>query len=137
MSTNPQRRGANARPGEGPARTTAEATPKVAGVVRDMNPGHALEQQIGIAFTRLGQPFDPAGISTSWSGAERLVQRLTALGCSLDIQVQERRCRCRILRVLKGNAVAKELASMQAAALPEAVAKAALLTLMAMEPPSA
>jgi hypothetical protein len=135
MSTNPQRRGANARPGEGAARTTAEAT--VPGMIRDMNPGYALEQQIGRAFTRLGQPFDPAGISTSWSGAERLVQRLTALGCSLDIQVQERHCRCRIFRVLKGNALMKQLASIEAAALPEAVAKAALLTLVAMQPPSA
>ncbi len=137
MSTNPRRRGASARPGEGAARTTAEATPGVAGVIRDMNPGFALEQQIGRAFARLGQPFDPAGVSTSWSGAERLVQRLAALGCSLDIQVHERRCRCRILRVLKGNALAKQLASMEADALPEAVAKAALLTLVAMEPPSA
>lgn len=136
MSTNPRRRGASVRPGEGAARTTAEATPGVAGVIRDMNPGFALEQQIGRAFTRLGQPFDPAGVSTSWSGAERLVQRLAALGCSLDIQVHERRCRCRILRVLKGNALAKQLASMEADALPEAVAKAALLTLVAMEPPS-
>jgi hypothetical protein len=105
-------------------------------MIRDMNPGHTLEQQIGRAFTRLGQPFDPAGVSTSWSGAERLVQRLTALGCSLEIQVHERHCRCRVLHVLKGNALAKQLALMEAAALPEAVAKAALLSLVAMEPPS-
>jgi hypothetical protein len=138
MSTNPRRRGANVRPGEGPARrTTAEATPDAAGMIRDMNPGYALEQQIGRAFTRQGQPFDPAGVSTSWSGAERLVQRLTALGCSLDLQVHEHHCRCCILHVLKGNALAKQLASMEAATLPEAVAKAALLTLMAMQPPSA
>jgi hypothetical protein len=105
-------------------------------MIRDMNPGHTLEQQIGRAFTRLGQPFDPAGVSTSWSGAERLVQRLTALGCSLEIHVHERHCRCRVLHVLKGNALAKQLALMEAAALPEAVAKAALLSLVAMEPPS-
>jgi len=37
--------------------------------------------------------------------------------------------------MLKGNAIAKQLASMQAPSLPEAVAKAALLTLVEMEPP--
>jgi hypothetical protein len=37
---------------------------------------------------------------------------------------------------LKGNAVAKQLASMQAGSLPEAIAKAALLTLVEMQPPS-
>ncbi len=136
MSTNPRRRGVTSQPGEPGSRTTADATPALAGMIRDMNPGHALEQQISRAFTRLGQPFDPAGVSTSWSGAERLVQRLTALGCSLEIQVHERHCRCRVLHVLKGNALAKQLALMEAAALPEAVAKAALLTLVAMEPPS-
>jgi hypothetical protein len=136
MNTTPQRRGANSRPGEPTSLTTADATPALAGIIRDMNPGYVLEQQIGRAFTRLGQPFDPAGVSTSWSGAERLVQRLTALGCSLKIQARERHCRCRILHVLKGNALAKQLAIMEAASLPEAVAKAVLLTLVAMEPPS-
>lgn len=136
MSTNPRRRGTNSHLDQAAGRTTADATPALAGMVRDMNPGHALEQQIGRAFTRLGQPFDPAGVSTSWSGAERLVQRLTALGCSLDLQVQERHCRCRILHVLKGNALAKQLAVIEAVAVPEAVAKAALLSLLAMEPPS-
>src|SRR5262249_6130034 len=83
--------------------------------------------------TLLGQTFDPADVSTSWSGAERLVQRLTALGYVLDLQVHEHQCRCRILRILKGNALAKQLANMEAVALPAAVAKAALLTLV-MEP---
>jgi hypothetical protein len=111
--------------------------PNLAGLIRDMHPGYALEQHIGRAFNRLGQPFDPADVSTSWSGVERLVQRLTAWGFVLLLQVQEHQCRCRILLVLEGNALAKQLASMEAVALPEAVAKAALLTLVEMEPPSA
>ena len=134
MSTTPRRRGANSRPGE--QRSTADATPSLASTVRGMNPGYALEQRIARAFTSLGQPFDPAGVSTSWSGAERLVQRLTALGCSLEIHAHEGHCRCHIHHVLKGNALAKQLAIMEAASLPEAVAKAALMALSAMKPPS-
>ena len=137
MSSNPRKRGASSRSSEEESRTTADATPALANMIEGMNAGASLEQQIARAFARLGQPFDTAGVSLSWNGTERLVKRLTALGCYLEIQTHAGFSLCRILRMLKGNAIAKQLASMQAPSLPEAVAKAALLTLVEMEPPSA
>lgn len=100
-----------------------------------MRAGATLEQHLSRAFARLGQPFDASGVSLSWTGAERLVKRLNALGCYLEIQTHASHCCCRVLHVLKGNAVAKQLASMQAPSLPEAVAKAALLSILEMQPP--
>lgn len=137
MNVNPRKRGVGAREGGGPSRTTADATPTLVGMIQHMNAGPSLEEQLSRAFSRLGQPFTASGVSTSWAGAERLVRRLTALGCYLEMQTYADRCLCRVLRILKGNALSKQLASMDAPALPEAVAKAALLTLLEMEPPSA
>lgn len=136
MNSNPRKRSASSRKSEEDSRTTADATPALAGMIQGLNAGAMLEQQISRAFVRLGQPFDAAGVSLSWSGAERLVKRLTALGCFLEIQTHANHSHCRVLHVLKGNAVAKQLASMQAPSLPEAIAKAALLTLVEMQPPS-
>ncbi|SRR5579883_47848 len=136
MNHNSRNRGVNVRKEEDASRTTADATPALAGIIEGMSAGASLEHQLSRAFSRLGQPFDAAGVSLSWTGAERLVKRLTALGCYLEIQTHEGYCCCRILHVLKGNAVAKQLASMQARSLPEAIAKAALLTLVEMQPPS-
>lgn len=137
MNNNPRNRGLSARKKEDPSRTTADATPALAGIIENMNAGAALETQISRAFFRLGQPFEAAGVSLSWTGADRLVKRLTALGCYLEIQVHHNSSFCRVLHVLKGNAVAKQLASMRAPNLPEAIAKAALLALTEMQPPSA
>lgn len=136
MNSNPRKRGGSARKRELDSRTTADATPALAGMIQNMSAGAMLEQQISRAFQRLGQPFDAAGVSVSWSGAERLVKRLTTLGCYLEFQTHTGNAHCRVLHVLKGNAIAKQLASMQAATLPEAIAKAALLTLVEMQPPS-
>ena len=135
MSSNPRKGGNGSRKRDLDSRTTADATPALAGMIQGLKAGAMLEQQISRAFVRLGQPFDAAGVSISWSGAERLVKRLTALGCYLEIQTHANHSHCRVLHVLKGNAVAKQLASMQAPSLPEAVAKAALLTLVEMQPP--
>lgn len=136
MSNNPDANQARLRKGEEDSRITADATPALASTIESMTPGARLEQQLARAFARLGQPFDAAGVSLSWNGTERLVKRLTALGCYLEIQTHDGLSLCRVLRMLKGNAIAKQLASMQAATVPEAVAKAALLTLVEMEPPS-
>jgi hypothetical protein len=132
MNSNPRKRAANA---EDSSRTTADATPALAGMIQNMNAGASLEQQLSRAFTRLGQPFDAAGVSLSWSGLERLVKRMTALGCYLEMQAHAGHCLCRVLRMLKGNAIAKQLASMESTSLPETVAKAALLALVEMVPP--
>jgi hypothetical protein len=135
MSNNPRRRGTNAANARPDARTTADATPTLTGMVRALRPGMALDEQLGRAFARLGQRLATAGASTTWDGAQHVVERLTALGCYLEVQIHAGRCLCRVLRVLQGNAISKQLASADAAALPEAVAKAALLTLLEMEPP--
>lgn len=136
MSSKPGKRGASSPKDADSSRTTADSTPALAGVIENMRPGASLENQLSRAFDRLGHPFDAAGVSLSWTGAERLVERLNALGCYLEIQTHTGQCFCRVLHVLKGNAVAKQLATMQAPSLPEAVAKAALLTLVEMQPPS-
>ncbi|HTV57072.1 MAG TPA: hypothetical protein VMI06_19425 [Terriglobia bacterium] len=135
MNSNPRKHGASSPKNEESSRTTADSTPALAGVIENMSAGEALEKQLSRAFSRLGQPFDAAGVSLSWLGAERLVTRLNELGCYLEIQTSAGQCYCRVLHVLKGNALAKQLASMQAPSLPEAVAKAALLTLVEMQPP--
>lgn len=136
MNTNPRKRGAGSRD-DGSSRTTADATPSLVGMIQRMKAGPALEEQLNRAFSRMGQPFTASGVSTSWSGSERLVRHLIALGCYLEIQVHADRCHCRVLRILRGNALSKQLASIDAPALPEAIAKAALLTLFEMEPPTA
>jgi hypothetical protein len=136
MNSNPRKRGSSSRKHELEPQTTADATPALAGLIQNMSAGALLEQQISRAFQRLGQPFDAVGVSLSWSGAERLVKRLTALGCYVELQTHAGHTNCRVLHVLKGNAIAKQLANMQAATLPESIAKAALLTLVEMQPPS-
>jgi hypothetical protein len=118
------------------ARTTDDSTPTLAGIIEGMSAGAKLEHELNRTFQRLGQPFDAAGVSLSWTGAERLVRRLNALGCYLELQAHNDNCTCRILHVLKGNALAKQLATMRAPSLPEAIAKAALLALVEMQPPS-
>lgn len=136
MSSNPGKRDAGSPKNVDTSRTTADSTPALAGVIENMSAGAQLEHQLSRTFDRLGQPFEATGVSLSWTGAERLVKRLHALGCYLEIQTHIGHCFCRVLHVLKGNAVAKQLASMQAPALPEAIAKAALLALVEMQPPS-
>ncbi len=136
MSSNPRKREASSPKDRETSRTTADATPAVATLIENMSAGATLEQQLSRAFARLGQPFDAVGVSLSWTGAERLVKRLNALGCYLEIQTHAGHCCCRVLHVLKGNAIAKQLASMRAPSLPEAIAKAALLSLVEMQPPS-
>ena len=136
MMNNPRKRGSNPRNNTPNARTTAHAAPALAGMIQSLSAGPVLEKQLATAFTRLGQPFDTTGVSTSWTGAEQLAKQLAKLGCYLEMQSHAGRCFCRVLRALKGNAIAKQLASMEAPSLPEAVAKAALLSLVEMEPPS-
>lgn len=136
MSSKPRKDGASSAKNVETSRTTADSTPALAGVIENMSAGETLEKNLSRAFSRLGKPFDAVGVSLSWSGAERLVNRLNELGCYLEIQTRAGQCYCRVLHVLKGNAVAKQLASMQAPSLPEAVSKAALLTLVEMQPPS-
>jgi hypothetical protein len=137
MSNNQKKGGSNSRKNSPSSRSTEHATPTLAGMIQSLSVGPALEKQLETAFARLGQPFDTNGVSTSWAGAERLAKQLAKLGCYLEMQTHSGRCFCRVLRALKGNAVAKQLASMEAPSLPEAVAKASLLSLVEMQPPTA
>lgn len=131
MNTNPRRRS----PSPQKVQTTADATPTLGSMVKSMSAGPVLDEQVGQAFAHLGQPMNTIGISTTWSGAQQLIERLTALGYFLELQTHAHSCLCRVLLVLRGKAVSKQLATTEAPTLPEAVAKATLLTLLEMEPP--
>lgn len=135
MSASERRGGPNPGKSRPTARTTADATPNLAAVVLATPPGPALDEHVCRALQRLGRRFTRRELSTSWEGARYLVEELTELGGYLEIQVHADHCLCRVLRVLRGNAVAKQLASAQASQLPEAVAKAVLLACLEMEPP--
>ena len=136
MSTNPRKRGASSRRNRENSRTTADATPSLAGIVQAMSGGSVLDDHVSRAFARLGHQMYTPGISTTWVGAQQVIEALTALGYFLELQTHSDRCLCRVLRVLKGNAISKQMASTEAPSLPEAVAKSALLALLEMEPPT-
>lgn len=115
-------------------RTTADATPSLSEAVRKLPAGHALDELVGRTVLGLARPEKAHGVSTSWEGARRVVERLTALGFYTQFQVHSDQCFCEVLRVLDGAAVAKQLAVAEAPALPEAVAKAAVLACLEMQP---
>jgi hypothetical protein len=117
--------------------TTADATPTLAAALRSVPAGPVLDDMLARALQRFGQPLPAAGLSTTWEGVGLLVRTLNALGCYLETQAHADRCLCRVSRALKGNAIAKQLASAEAAQVPEAVARAALLACLEMEPPAA
>lgn len=135
MSASERRGGPNPGKSRPTSRTTADATPSLAAVILATPPGPALDEHLSRALQRLGRPVTTPELSTSWEGARCLVGEVTDLGCYLETQVHADHCLCRVLRVLRGNAVAKQLASAQAPQLPEAVAKAVLLACLEMEPP--
>ncbi len=133
----PSRRSASGSdPSRSPARTPADATPTVAAAVRAVPAGPALDAMVARALARLGQSLSAPGLSTTWEGVGRLTGALTVLGCYLETQAHADRSMCRVLRVLKGNAVAKQLASADAPQMSEAVARATVLACLEMEPPA-
>jgi hypothetical protein len=82
----------------------------------------------------LARPEELHGISGSWRGIRRIVDRLTKLGCYVQMQVHADHAYCEVLRVLEGAAVAKQLAVAEGPTLPEAVAKAAVIACLEMQP---
>jgi hypothetical protein len=124
-------------PSRSPKGTTADVTPTLAAAVRAIPVGPSLDDMVARALGRLGYSLPAAGLSTTWEGVGRLVVALTTLGCYLETQVHADRCLCRVSRVLKGNAVAKQLASAEGPHVSEAVARAAILACLEMEPPGA
>jgi hypothetical protein len=118
------------------SRTTADATPALAAALRAVPAGPELDRLVARSLLQFGHSLPAAGLSTTWEGLGRLMQALTALGCYLETQTHADRCLCRVSRVLKGNAVAKPLASAEAPQPPEAVARATVLACLEMEPPA-
>ena len=117
-------------------RNTGDATPSLSAAIRNLTAGHVHDELVGRTVFGLARPEKAHGISTSWDGVNRIVQRLTALGCYVQLQVHADHCFCEVLRVLEGAAVAKQLAVAEAPLLPEAVAKAAVVAVLEMHPPS-
>jgi len=118
------------------AHSTADATPSLSAAIRNLTAGTALDDMVGRTVLGLTRPETARGISTSWDGVRRIVERLTALGCYVQIQVHADQCFCEVLRVLDGAAVAKQLAIADAPRLPEAIAKAAVVACLEMQPPT-
>jgi hypothetical protein len=118
----------------GPAPTTADGPPVLARTVLALPAGDSLDDLVGRHVLALPQGESARGVSSSWDGAARVTARMTALGCYLELQVHRDQCLCRVRHVLQGNAVSRQLASATAGQLPEAVAKAALIACLGMEP---
>jgi hypothetical protein len=134
MPTDPRR--ASGKPAANPVtRTTADAVPSLGTAVRTLPAGQALDDLVGRTVLGLSKPKQAQGVSGSWDGARRVIERLTGLGCYVQMQVHADQCICQVLRVLEGAAVAKQLSVTEAPSVPEAVAKAAVLACLQMEPP--
>jgi len=117
-------------------RTTSDATPSISAAVRRLNAGHSLDEMVCSTVFAPARPQKAHGLSSSWDGMRRVVEQLTALGCYVQMQVHADQCFCEVLRVLEGAAVAKQLAVADGPALPEAVAKAAVIACLEMQPPA-
>ncbi len=115
-------------------RITADATPSLSAAIRGLEAGPALDNMVAQVVFGLARPEKAKGISTSWDGSRKIVERLTALGCYVQMQVHANQCFCEVLRVLEGAAVAKQLAVVDGATLPEAVARAAAMACLEMQP---
>src|SRR5438128_2297866 len=115
-------------------RHTADATPSLSAAIRGLAAGPDLDKMVAETVFDLARPVKANGISASWDGIRKIVERLTALGCYVQMQVHADQCFCEVLRVLEGAAVAKQLAVVDGATLPEAVARAAVLACLEMQP---
>jgi hypothetical protein len=116
--------------------TTADATPSFGAAIRKLSAGHALDEMVGRTVLGLARPELAHGVSSTWGGVQRVIDRLTTLGCYVQMQVHADQSFCEVLRVLEGAAVAKQLAVADAPQLPEAVAKAAVVACLEMQPPA-
>jgi len=115
-------------------RSTSDATPSLSAAIRTLKAGHPLDEIVGTTVLKLKRPEKAHGVSSSWDGVRRIVKRLTALGCYVQMQVHANQCFCEVLRVLDGAAVATQLAISDGETLPEAVAKAAIVACLKMQP---
>jgi hypothetical protein len=132
MKPEPRRRGSDKQSRS--AHTTADATPTLSAAILAMPAGAALDELVGRSVLGLAQPGRPRGFSTTWEGVRQVVARLTKLGCYVQVQIHADRSVCQVMRVLEGAAVAKQLAHAAAGETPEAVAKAAAIACLQMQP---
>jgi len=122
-------------PKESPVlRLTGDATPSLSAAIRNLAAGQVLDDLVGHSVFGWARPEKARGFSASWDGMRRGVERLTALGCYVQMQVHADRSYCEVLRVLEGAAVAKQLAIADGPVLPETVAKAAVIACLEMQP---
>jgi hypothetical protein len=133
MKPEPRRRGP-VKAGPPPRNTTADATPTLNAAILAMAAGAALDELVGRSVLAIPMAGRARGLSTSWEGVRQVVERLTDLGCHVHVQIRAGECICKILRVVDGAADAKQLAVVEAAQVPEAVAKAAALACLQMHP---
>ncbi len=93
--------------------------------------GDELDDLVG-RFVIHTDPAQARGASTTWDGAGHVVAALTALGCDVITRIGADRCLCRVSRLEGPNRAVRELATAEGAALPEALARAALLACLEM-----
>jgi hypothetical protein len=88
--------------------------------------GDELDDLIG-RFVLHTDPARARGASTTWDGSRHVAAALTGLGCDIVTRISATRCLCRVSRVEGPNGAVRELATAEGPALPEALARAALL----------
>jgi hypothetical protein len=133
MKSEPRRRGPS-KAGSPPRNTTADATPTLNAAIMAMAAGPALDELVGRSVLAIPIAGRARGLSTTWEGMRQVVDRLTGLGCQVNVQVNPEGCLCEVLRVLEDAAVAKQLSVVEATQPPEAVAKAAAIACLQMHP---
>jgi hypothetical protein len=117
-----------------PRNTTANATPTLNAAIMAMAPGASLDELVGRSVLAISLPGRARGLSTTWEGLRQVVERLTTLGCHVHLQMHAGGCICKVTRVLDGAAAARQLAEVDAVLAPEAVAKAAAIARLQMQP---
>ena len=122
--------------GPPPRNTTADATPTLNAAIMAMAPGASLDELVGRSVLAVSLPGKARGLSTTWDGLRQVVERLTSLGCQVHLQMHPGGCTCEVLRELDGATAVKQLAVVDAVLAPEAVAKAAALARLQMQPES-
>ena len=107
-----------------------KSSPNLLVAIRNMT-GAELDELVG-RFVLHTEPERARGACTTWEGARRLVEALTALGCEVVTRLGATRCLCRVSRTEGPSGAVRELATAEGATLPESLARAALLACLEM-----
>jgi hypothetical protein len=114
--------------------TTADATPTLNAAIRALEAGPRLDDLVGRSVLAIPQVGRARGLSTTWDGTRQVVAHLTSLGCHVEMQAHAGGCTCKVARVAEGAEVPQQLALVEAGQVPEAVAKAAVIACLQMQP---